>query len=398
MSEKNFDYKQYRDELASEIKKESDKEKRREILQRTQGTEEYQKAKRLKQETFVVKQESKAQTERLLQYAQKHYEECTNFDPDIVELINVINKNQEKFKNETLLNVSDELIDKIIAFTEGNRDERIIALLKRVNFDYKSLLAGEGDEQTKARALLEAILKAQSYNEAVEQNRNKEIDFSGFENDPDILDAKDFIYRVFDAELLQKCLISKVKYAPDKINVQINGIDYMLPVDVYIEWEKVMPEVKNRKFRAESFVLWNTDTNFSKKFILTPVYFYSFCGEQPEQLNYFIHIPEKEKMRRYKLGTITHEIAHHVYAYLMDADKRTQWKKLVDRTQTITEYANSYVKHKLKYDEFFTETVRLKTTVPDYLKTNFPEIDQFLTDNFPEIKSYSPCKTNSDVL
>ncbi|TSC79290.1 MAG: hypothetical protein G01um101429_525 [Parcubacteria group bacterium Gr01-1014_29] len=381
-----FEFQKYRDTLAKEIRQEPDKEKRREIFANAKLTEEYHEAKRLKQETFTAKEESKVQTERLLQYAQEHYEEYTAFDPDTVALLNVIGENREKFENEVLPNVSDELIDKIIAFTEGNRDEQIVALLKRANFDYEALLAGEGNEQTKVRALLEAVLKAQSYDEAVEQNKVVEIDFSGFENDPDIPDAKEFVYRVFGAELLQKCLISKVKYAPDRANVQINGADYMLPVDVYAEWEKVMPEVKNRKFRAESFVLWNTDPNFSKKFIPTPVHFYSFHGEQPEQLDYLSHISAEQKMRQYKLGTITHEVAHHVYDYLIDADKRTQWRELVDRTQTITAYAKSYAEHKLKYNEFFTEAVRLKTTTPDYLKTNFPKIDQFLTDNFPDIK------------
>lgn len=382
----NFEFQKYRDNLAKEIRQESNKEKRREILATAKSTEEYQEAKRLKQEAFTVKQEKKAETERLLQYAQEHYEDYAAFDADAVALINTIGENREKFENEVLPNASDELIDKVIAFTEGVRDEEIVALLKRANFDYESLLAGEGDEQTKARALLEAILKAQSYDEAVEQNRNNEIDFSGFENDPDIPDAKEFVSKVFGAELLQKCLVSKVKYAPDKVNIQINGTDYMLPVDVYKEWEAVMPEVKNRKFRAESFVLWNTDPNFSKKFIPTPIHFYSFYGEQPEQLDYLAHVPTEQKMRQYKLGTITHEVAHHVYDYLMDADKRTQWRELVDRTQAITAYAKSYAEHKLKYDEFFTEAVRLKTTAPDYLKTNFPEIDQFLTDNFPDIK------------
>lgn len=382
----NFEFQKYRDNLAKERRQEPDKEKRREILASAKLTEEYQEAKRLKQEAFAVKQEKKAETERLLQYAQKHYEEYAAFDPDTVALINAIGENREKFENEVLPNASDELIDKVIAFIEGTRDEEIVSLLKRADFDYESLLAGEGDEQTKARALLEAILKAQSYTEAVEQNRNTEIDFSGFENDPDIPDVKEFVYRVFGAELLQKCLISKVKYAPHRVNVQISGTDYMLPVDVYVEWGKVMPEVKNRKFRAESFVLWNTDPNFSKKFIPTPIHFFSFYGEQPEQLDYLAHVPAEQKMRQYKLGTITHEVAHHVYEYLMDVDKRTQWRELVDRTQAITDYAKSYTEHKLKYDEFFTEAVRLKTTTPDYLKTNFPESDQFLTDNFPDIK------------
>lgn len=383
---KNFEFQKYRDNLAKEIRQEPDKEKRREILASAKSTEEYQEAKRLKQEAFAVKQEKKSETERLLQYAQEHYEEYAAFDPDAVALINAIGENREKFENEVLPNASDELIDKVIAFSEGVRDEEIIALLKRANFDYENLLASKQDKQTKARALLEAILKAQSYDEAVEQNQGVEIDFSGFENDPDIPDAKEFVYRVFGADLLQKCLVSKVKYASDRVNVQINDTDYMLPVDVYQQCKTSMPEVENRKFRAESFVLWNTDPNFSKKFIPTPIHFYSFYGEQPEQLDYLAHVPAEQKMRQYKLGTITHEVGHHVYDYLMDTDKRAQWRELVDRTQAITAYAKSYAEHKLKYDEFFTEAVRLKTTASDYLKMNFPEIDQFLTGNFPDIK------------
>ncbi len=381
----NFEFKKYRSDLAKEIRQEPDKTKGREILATAKGSEEYQEAKRLKEQEFSAKQENKAQIERLLQYAQEHYEEYTAFDPETVELLNIIGANRETFENETLPNVSDELVDKVISFLEGNRDEQIVSLLKRANFDYESLLASEEDEQTKARALLEAILKAQSYDEAVVENKDKEIDFSGFENDPDIPDAKEFIYRVFGAELLQKCLVSKVKHAPDRINVQINGTDYMLPVDVYTEWEKQMPEVKSRKFRAESFVLWNTDPNFSKKFISTPIHFYSFHGEEPGKLEYLGHVLAEEKMRQYKLGTVAHEVAHHVYDYLMDADKRKAWKELVDGTSAITEYAKSYAEHKLKYDEFFTEAIRLKVTAPDRLKTDFPEIDQFLTDNFPEI-------------
>lgn len=382
----NFEFKKHRSDLTKEIRQEPDKTKRREILAIAKVSEEYQEAKRLKQEEFSTKQENKAQIERLLQYAQEHYEEYTAFDPETVELLNVIGANREKFENETLPNVSDELVDKVIGFLEGNRDEEIVALLKRANFDYESLLASEDDEQIKARALLDTILKAQSYDEAVVENKDKEIDFSGFENDPDIPDTKEFIYRVFGAELLQKCLVSKVKYIPDRINVQINGIDYMLPVDVYTEWEKQMPEVKSRKFRAESFILWSTDPNFSKKFISTPIHFYSFHGEEPDKLDYLEHVLAEEKMRQYKLGTVAHEVAHHVYDYLMDADKRKEWKELVDRTSAITDYAKSYTEHKFKYDEFFTESVRLKVTAPDHLKTNFPEIDQFLTDHFPEIK------------
>ena len=48
MAIENFDYKKYRDELAAEIKKEPDKEKRRELLQTAQETEEYEGARILR--------------------------------------------------------------------------------------------------------------------------------------------------------------------------------------------------------------------------------------------------------------------------------------------------------------------------------------------------------------
>jgi len=55
-----FEFQQYRDELAKEIKEEPDKEKRREILERAKTTEEYQEARKLKLESvnrFVDDQE-----------------------------------------------------------------------------------------------------------------------------------------------------------------------------------------------------------------------------------------------------------------------------------------------------------------------------------------------------
>lgn len=49
MTEKEFDYKKYRDELAEKIKEEPDREKRQEILRAAQKTKEYQEAKSLHQ-------------------------------------------------------------------------------------------------------------------------------------------------------------------------------------------------------------------------------------------------------------------------------------------------------------------------------------------------------------
>ena len=160
----------------------------------------------------------------------------------------------------------------------------------------------------------------------------------------------------------------------------------MLPVDVYRQWKAEIPEVHDKKFRAESFVLYN-ESRISRKYILTPINLYSFYGDRPEQFDYLANVPEIERMRLYKLGTISHEIAHQVFSYLMDMDKRKQWEDLIDSTQAITDYARMYQRHELKYNESFAEAIRLIITSSEYLKINFNSIYAFLKDNFPDIKS-----------
>ncbi len=286
-------------------------------------------------------EENEKQLEKLTQYAQEHYADYLSLDPEITNLLSTIRKNRELFNNEILPNIP--------------------------------------------LGVLEATLKAQSYNETVEQHKNEHIKCSGFDNDPDVADIKDFMYRAFGEEILAKCLISKIKYTPDKVNVRIRGAEYMLPVDVYATWKKDMPEVESYRFRAESFVLWNTDPVFSKKFIPTPIHLYSFSGIDPEKFEYLIQVHSDKKIRLYKLGTLAHEIAHHVYSYGVDSKKQKEWKELVDLSESLTDYAAEYATTEVKYDEFFAESVRLKTTVPDYLKSKFPAIDNFLTTNFPNI-------------
>ncbi len=382
----NFEFQKYRDDLAQKITQEPDHTKRREILSLEKMTPEYQEAKKLRRLEFGS-EKNKNDNDQLISYAEEHYGEYKIFTDELRDLINTIVANRNEFETVTKANIPEELLNQILDFCEGMPNEQIESLLNRANFNYENLLAGEVDEYTKAKLITEAVLKAKSYDLAVEENRGKEIDFIGFEKDQDIPDAKDFIYQTFSRGLLEKCLISKIDYNADKVNVALNGTDYVLPIEIYSDWQKIMPGVKNHKYRAESMVLWNTDPKFSKKFIPTPIRFFSFYGEEPNKLDYLKDVLDEKKMRQYKLGTIAHEVAHHIYEYLIDADKRNNWKEIVDRSGSITNYAQAYKNHNFKYDEFFTEAVRLKTTVPDYLERNFPEINQFITDNFPEIQA-----------
>ena len=152
-----------------------------------------------------------------------------------------------------------------------------------------------------------------------------------------------------------------------------------------------MPEIERFRYRGINFTSWNTDFNFSKKYINTPIYIYSFHQENKklDSFKYLENVPEQDKMKLYKLGTVSHEIAHHIYDYAMDAKKKKEWQDLSDKLlkqgKSITDYANEYSGKDLMYDEIFSEAVKIKTINPDYLKENFPEMNDFLNNNLLEI-------------
>ena len=146
-----------------------------------------------------------------------------------------------------------------------------------------------------------------------------------------------------------------------------------------------MPEVKEKRYRAEAFSSWNLDENFSQKFVPTPIYLYSY-DENLNEIEYLKDILPKEKMKLYKLGSVAHEVAHHVYDYIINPEQKKEWEQIINKINPITNYAKSYFNTKLKYEESFAEAVRLKTTVPNYLKINFPIVYQFFINNIPDIK------------
>ena len=381
------DYREYRNNLARTILSEADRGKRREILKEAQNTSEYKEAHDLRQVEYLDAQRKEVEI-KLSEYAKEHYVEYIVKDDELMQLVDVIVENRREFEEEVLPNPPAEVVEMVMKFAAGQEDtdgEQVEVLLKRVNFDYSRLK--DLSEVERYNLLLETVLKAQSYDEAVEENRGQEIEFVGFTSDLDIPDAEEFIQRAFSQNLLEQCLISNIRYLADQVNITLEGVDYMLPVAVYEEWYSRMPEVKQRKFRAESFGLYNTDSDFSKKYIPLPIHFYSFVGENPSEQACLESILDIEKMRIYKLGAISHEIAHYIYHYLMDEDKREIWKGLIDNTEGITEYIKMYKGKTQKYSESFSEAVRLRTTVLDYLAREFPDLNEFLAENFPDIKS-----------
>lgn len=332
---------------------------------------------------------------------EESFGECNELE-DFRKILTRVEEDKIDFE-KNLQNISPEIRNEASAIIEGKKGneeirEKICKLLKRDNFNLKEFL-NSGKNEQKVNDLLEEILITQSYDKAVEENQDSQINFRGFENDEEFSDANEFICRMFGTELLQKCLISEFKYIPDKVFFQTTGDeDFWVSSEVYKSMsEEQLSEIVKHKYRATSFIPLIKDRDSCKKIIPTPIYVCSFINEKLEDLDYLDQVPEEEKMRLYKLGTISHEIGHHIYGYLMDAGMKTKWKELIDKTKDITRYSGIYKNGKEKYAEPFAESIRLKTTVPRYFKENFPEIDNFINNLFPEIKTEAFNKENNHL-
>jgi len=272
---------------------------------------------------------------------------------------------------------------------EGKEVPEYEAMMDRVGLDYKKILKSRKKDITKAKLLIEAILKAKDIYAAIAECYKYPVEFSGFERDVETKDFPGILKKAFGEELLQKALISKISYNPNLVNVRFNDDEYLLAKDKFQKWKSVVPEAGEFTYVGESLPSWNTDPDFGKVVIPTPIRFYSFENENPDEYKYLDDLKPEDKMRAYKLSNFSHEIAHHIFAYLMTAKKRGEWKKLVDKNTFVTRYVEeTYVEdEELKHEESFTESVGLYIAVPGYLQRTHNGFYEFIQTNFPEIKS-----------
>lgn len=131
----------------------------------------------------------------------------------------------------------------------------------------------------------------------------------------------------------------------------------------------------------------------------------SFGVEQPADFDYLAATgleSEDDQMRAYILGTIAHEVAHR-YEDQVERKIFEEYKQILGEevAQVRPKFVSDYVvKHSEMYGsdeqlllkEDFAESVRLYTTNPDYLRTNYPRRFAFIEENFPFIKSGSVVK------
>jgi len=332
----------------------------------------------------------KTPEEKIVEYAEEHgFGENNKEDPMIKELALQKIEYIDQFKEKILPMAVTDLRERVGNFIDGNEDQEIQKTLTNINYNYTDLLDNRERRDEKIKKIVEMFLIGQSYSRCLAENKGREIDFVGFHEDKDLKDIKKLMYKMFGKDLLEQCLISEIKYRGDLVIIVVKGRTYLISPDEYKQWVYEMPEVKEHKFRAKSFANWNTAYYFSKKYIKTPIFFYSFEGENPNSLEHFKKIPPSEAMKRYKIGTISHEIGHHIFYYLIDNTKRKELEEIMEENINITEYIKKYENRDREtlMSEYFAEIIRLKAINPRYLNKKAPKMNGFLKRYFPSIKS-----------
>lgn len=303
-------------------------------------------------------------------------------------------------EHASLESIPEEWRVRIQKFILSEKDQEIEKILNRQHVTLldckKVLLPHEISKITDENnqlifAIYRVILKDQSFAPAVLQNQESGVMLGGFENDPDISDISSVLDDIMPKHLMARCLISKIQYRPKVVHIWISGKDFFLSHEQYEAWKIEQSIIHDYKVRAESHAEWNATHNFTPKYVSLPIFVYSFEDENLTALPYLDSVAGTEKMRRYKIGTLTHEIGHSMYSYLLDSKEQEIWKQIIDEVGNLTTYSAKYANgtqgSKVNYMEEFAEAIRLRTTVPDYLRENFLKVFQFLERLLPELGS-----------
>lgn len=246
--------------------------------------------------------------------------------------------------------------------------EEMIDILKNDHGILPSLAGGQVD-----------LLLAMSNQEEGDRPVSEMI-LAGFEQDLDFVGLAQFLRENFGQSFAQKLAIKEINYQKDTVYFRLAQKHYYIPLENFLSLTKTFPSLVEYKLRAQAFSKWNSQLRLQqdKTLLNTPINIFAFLPSDLAKAQYLEDVVEEDKMKLYKLGTVAHELAHHLYDYLFSEEDLLAWAKVVDAENFSTGYADSYDETNFSNDEKFSEAVRLYTTVPQYLASHFPEVFAFI--------------------
>jgi len=197
-------------------------------------------------------------------------------------------------------------------------------------------------------------------------------------NDPTFVNLAEQLNFSFSKDFIEKCLISRITIRPDIVHLTI-GEGLYLTRDEYEAWYQENPQIDEFKVRAENFTTFQTSDWLRDNFdidesIPLPIVIYGFNQGEEEGVAHLASIAPSARERLYKFGTVTHEIGHHVFQFVLTEEQKEDFSLLTSGVVPLTEYAKSYRDKAVYEEEQFCEAVRLMTTNPDYLRELAPKM------------------------
>lgn len=233
------------------------------------------------------------------------------------------------------------------------------------------------------------LLEIQDISDNSEEIKSPEAKIENDFDDLTFNDLEENLKATFSAEFLQKCLISRITIRPDIIHLAI-GKGLYLTRDEYKTWQQENAKIDKFKVRAENFTTFQTSGWLRDHFeieqpIPLPIVIYGFNESEHENIAHLDSINLNLRERLYKFGTVTHEIGHHAFQFVLTSEQKNAFILLIAESEPLTEYAESYIGKDVYSEEQFCEAVRLITTDPEHLKKSVPELFRWFENSLPGI-------------
>lgn len=202
-----------------------------------------------------------------------------------------------------------------------------------------------------------------------------------------------FIDRFFSPSLLKKSLVNKILFQNNVNVIKLDDMVYFLPNEMLNFVKNSIGENKlaTAMRRAHNSTHYHRQTWW---YYHTPIVLfnqqYAWDATQLDDqyiqdngLDYLLNIDTDQRFQTYYLWHIAHEVAHHIFNYIIYDDKNLlkKRKKICDQEWFITKYvARSYNQNNdmTFYDENFAESVRLYCSNPIFLQNKNSNIYQFI--------------------
>lgn len=193
----------------------------------------------------------------------------------------------------------------------------------------------------------------------------------------------------FSKELLERCLISRITIRTDIVHLAV-GKGLYLTREEYESWQQENPRIDEFKVRAENFTTFQTSGWLCDNFDISepiplPIVVYGFNEGEGNNVTHLDSVEPDTREELYKFGTVTHEIGHHVFQFVLTPEQKDEFTTLANNAVPLTEYAKLYRDKNVYGEEQFCEVVRLMTTNPTYLKESAPELYEWFVSVLPDI-------------